>query len=84
MPRLSLCQRTQKFLDSQELSFYRAKNVAEYLEAKGIAPERLIVSSVGDAEPRTITRDPQEQYLNRRVDVFLIDAYIVTPQTGKR
>ena len=73
-----------KFLDSQELSFYRAKNVAEYLENKGIAPERLIVSSVGDAEPRTITRDPQEQYLNRRVDVFLIDAYIDTPQTGKR
>lgn len=73
-----------KFQDSQELSFYRAKNVAEYLETKGIAPERLIVSSVGDAEPRTITRNPEEQYLNRRVDVFLIDAYIDTPQTGKR
>ena len=73
-----------KFLDSQELSFYRAKNVAEYLESKGIEPERLIVSSVGDAEPRTITRNPKEQYLNRRVDVFLIDAYIVSPKTGNR
>tara|TARA_R110002095_G_scaffold193237_3_gene171390 strand:- start:2002 stop:2730 length:729 start_codon:yes stop_codon:yes gene_type:complete len=73
-----------EFRDSQELSFYRAKNVAEYLESKGIEPERLIVSSVGDAEPRAITRNSAEQYLNRRVDVFLIDAYIVSPKTGNR
>ena len=73
-----------KYRDSQELSFYRAKNVAEYLESKGIEPERLIVSSAGDAEPRTITRNPEEQYLNRRVDVFLIDTYIVSPKTGDR
>ncbi|QDU09514.1 flagellar motor protein MotB [Gimesia aquarii] len=73
-----------KFRDSQELSFYRAKNVAEYLESKGIAPERLIVSSSGDAEPQTITRNPEEQYLNRRVDVFLIDEYTVSPKTGNR
>lgn len=73
-----------KYRDSQELSFYRAKNVAEYLESKGIAPKRLIVSSAGDAEPRAITRNPKKQYLNRRVDVFLIDAYIVSPKTGDR
>ncbi|MFK7776561.1 MAG: flagellar motor protein MotB [Gimesia sp.] len=73
-----------KYRDSQELSFYRAKNVAEFLESKGIEPERLIVSSAGDAEPRTITRNPEEQYLNRRVDVFLIDTYIDSPKTGKR
>lgn len=73
-----------KFRDSQELSFFRAKNVAEYLESKGIEPQRLIVSSVGDAEPRTITRNSEEQYLNRRVDVFLIDAYIVSPKAGDR
>ncbi|MCH9727215.1 MAG: OmpA family protein [Planctomycetes bacterium] len=73
-----------KYRDSQELSFYRAKNVAEFLESKGIEPERLIVSSAGDAEPRAITRNPEEQYLNRRVDVFLIDTYIVSPKTGDR
>ncbi len=73
-----------KYRDSQELSFYRAKNVAEFLESKGIEPERLIVSSAGDAEPKAITRDPKEQYLNRRVDVFLIDTYIDSPKTGDR
>lgn len=64
------------FKDQFELSYVRAQVVANYLMEKGqIDPRRIILNASGDSEPRQLTRDPQMQRLNRRVDVFLIDAY---------
>ena len=65
--------------DHFDLSFARARNVARYLIQRGIAPNRLIVSASGDAEPRISTRNTDRQTINRRVDVFLIDSYITRP-----
>ncbi len=67
--------------DQWDLSFARAHAVAEYLVSKGVKRDRLVVSAAADTEPRTRTRDRASQALNRRVDVFLIDAYI-TPENS--
>lgn len=64
------------YRDSNDLSFHRAEVVRQYLVSKGIRPARIIVSAAGDTEPRTLKRGEQQQALNRRVDVFLIDSYI--------
>ena len=58
-----------------ELAFERALAVAEALEARGIGPDRVVLSTAGAREPRLRTRDPSEQRLNDRVDVFLTDGY---------
>ncbi len=67
------------FADPYELSFARAEAVAARLVELGIREERLIVSAAGDSEPKIVTRDPDEQAANRRVDVFLTDLYIPSP-----
>jgi chemotaxis protein MotB len=63
--------------DPMDLSFARAQQVAEYLAARGIDRQRMQVSAAGDAEPKVLTRKKDDQNANRRVDVFLIDSYIV-------
>jgi len=68
------------YRDAFDLSFARARNVAEYLITKGVPRHRLRVSAAGDTEPRTVSRD---QTPNRRVDVFLLDSYIEPPKVGK-
>jgi len=68
-----------RFRDKSELSFARARAVAEYLISKGIDRNRLIVCAAGDTEPRVLTGRKADRSLNRRVDVFLIDSYI-TPR----
>jgi len=65
-----------EFEDQMDLSYERARAAAVYLIGKGIDPKRVIVSAVGDAEPRIRTRQKSAQKLNRRVDIFLIDSYI--------
>ena len=62
-----------------ELAFRRALVVAEALESRGVPPSRLVLSTAGSREPRLRTRDQQEQRLNDRVDVFLIEAYTAEP-----
>lgn len=64
------------FRDQLDLSFARARNVAEYLVTRGIDRDRLAVCAAGDTEPRTSTRDRESQKQNCRVDVFLVDAYL--------
>ena len=68
-----------KFVSHDELAFARAVIVVEGLEARGVAPHRLVVSSAGSREPRLRTRNPDEQRLNDRVDVFLVDNYSTDP-----
>ena len=65
-----------RVLDQFDLSFVRAEKVADYLVEQGIDRKRLLVTAAGDTEPRLLTREKDTQRLNRRVDVFLIDAYI--------
>jgi len=62
--------------DKWDLSFARANAVAEYLVSKGLPRGRIVVSAAGDSEPRNLTRNTDGQRQNRRVDVFLMDAYI--------
>lgn len=69
-----------KFRDIWELSYARADAVAKYLISHGIAEDRLQLSAAGDSEPRIISRDKEIQRENRRVDVFVIDAY-TSPDT---
>ncbi|MCH7987950.1 MAG: OmpA family protein, partial [Planctomycetes bacterium] len=59
-----------------DLSFARAVAVAEYLQKLGLDRRRMVLSAAGDTEPRNSTRKKDVRKLNRRVDVFLIDAYI--------
>lgn len=72
------------FRDAWDLAFARARSGADYLIELGIAPERIAVASAGDSEPRTVSRDPEQQRLNRRIDVFVIDAYTTPPGAGAR
>lgn len=70
------------FRDATDLSFARAHAVARYLIEKGILAERIRISAAGDSEPRAMTRGVDSQSVNRRVDLFLIDAYITAPTEG--
>lgn len=64
-----------KFRDAWDLSYARANAAARYLISQGIAEHRIQLSAAGDSEPRIISRDKEIQRENRRVDVFVIDAY---------
>jgi chemotaxis protein MotB len=70
------------YRDAWDLAFARAQAGANHLIELGIAPERVAVASAGDSEPRTVSRDPEQQRLNRRIDVFVIDAYTTPPGGG--
>jgi len=63
------------YRDQFELSYARARAVADYfITNKKIPQERIIVGAAGDTEQRLVTRDSNQQSQNHRVDVFLIDA----------
>jgi chemotaxis protein MotB len=68
------------YRDQLDLSFARAHAVALYLISRGIDPRRLLISAASDAEPRILSRDQANLALNHRVDVFLIDSYIASPE----
>ena len=82
---------TRRFLTSQgleirspmDLSFARAKAVADYLISKKIAPRRLHVTAAGHSEQYVRTRRRSNQSRNRRVDVYLIDSYIAYPKPAR-
>jgi chemotaxis protein MotB len=73
----------RRIRDQLDLSFARARAVADYLAEKGVDPRRLLVSAAGATEPRTRTRRQDRQGLNRRVDVFVVDSYITPSETAK-
>ena len=63
------------YRDQFELSYARARAVADYFVAKKKIPQaRIIVGAAGDTEQRLMTKDANQQSQNHRVDVFLIDA----------
>jgi chemotaxis protein MotB len=71
----------ERFRDPWHLSYARADAVAKYLIAHGIAERRIQLSAAGDSEPRIISRDKDLHRENRRVDVFVVDAY-TTSKSG--
>lgn len=63
-----------RFADHWDLAYRRAKAVADFLRAEvDIDPRRLRISVAGQYEPFTTEPDPEEQRLNPRVEIFLLD-----------
>ena len=75
-------RRKPQFRDQHDLSFARARSVANYLIENDINPNRILVSAAGDAEPRILTRNMEDRRHNRRVDVFTIDSFVSPPDPG--
>ncbi len=69
------------FADPFALSFARARNCADLLVAQGISPSRLQLVAIGDSEPKIVSRDPEAQQQNDRVDVFVVDTYTSADST---
>ncbi|QDT39050.1 OmpA/MotB family protein [Stratiformator vulcanicus] len=71
------------FEDRWELAFRRAAAVGDCLVENGINPDRLVLNSSADTEPRR-RGGPEAQAFNRRVDVFLAESYITPADTENR
>jgi len=56
-----------------ELSLKRANFIAEYVEAKGVAPDRLTVEGFGSDQPLAPNTTEDGRARNRRVEVQLIE-----------
>ncbi|WLD14260.1 OmpA family protein [Planctellipticum variicoloris] len=70
------------FKDPFELSFARARKCAQFLMDQGISPTRIQVVAIGDSEPKVISRLPEAQQQNDRVDVFVVDTYTTADSKG--
>jgi outer membrane protein OmpA-like peptidoglycan-associated protein len=55
------------------LSKLRAQTIADYLKAKGINSERLIIVANGSDKPLQDNSSPKGRKFNRRVDVFFVN-----------
>jgi outer membrane protein OmpA-like peptidoglycan-associated protein len=55
------------------LSLLRAQTIANYLVAKGVNAERLIIVANGSDKPLQDNSSPKSRKFNRRVDVFFIN-----------
>ena len=55
------------------LSKLRAQTIANYLEAKGVNAERLIIVANGSDKPLQDNSSPKGRKFNRRVDVFFVN-----------
>lgn len=57
---------------NQQLSLQRAQAVATYLEAKGVAPQRVATVGMGASQPRASNATAAGRQLNRRVEMLII------------
>jgi len=57
---------------NQQLSLRRARAVADYLEARGVNPSRVIAEGRGESEPRASNATEAGRQLNRRVEMLII------------
>jgi len=63
--------------DLVDLSYYRAKAVAGFLEGQGLRPETLAIEARGDAEPPDLRRyDERAQTATRRVEIIMTEAMV--------
>ena len=58
---------------NMELSWRRAKAVADYFISRGISPSRLIIRWYGESKPRASNSTPEGRTQNRRVEIHLIE-----------
>ncbi|MDC0709813.1 OmpA family protein [Stigmatella sp. ncwal1] len=61
------------------LSIRRAQGVMRWLQAQGVAPERMEAEGYGESRPITSNDTPQGRATNRRVDVLILDPSPVQP-----
>ncbi len=61
------------FASNFELSAARAMTVLQYMEAQGVAPERLSMGGNGEYAPVVSNDTAAHRAENRRVDIWLID-----------
>ena len=54
---------------NQQLSQERANSVANFLAARGIRPDRMVVTGFGESRPITTNATPQGREQNRRVEI---------------
>jgi len=62
---------TAQFPSNWELSAHRAASVLRYLQAHGIAPERLHATGYADTRPITENDTPAGRAANRRVELIM-------------
>ena len=62
---------------NEALSKQRAQAVADYLQSKGVAPDRISAKGFGDQDPVSTEKTAEGRALNRRVDL------IVEPAEGR-
>jgi len=63
--------------DLRDISYRRAKAVGEYLVSKGVRPEVLSYEAFADTAPAEVrVYDPEEQGVNRRVQVILTEILV--------
>ena len=62
---------------NEALSQKRAESVADYLQSKGVAPDRISARGFGDQDPVSTEKTAEGRALNRRVDL------IVEPAEGR-
>ncbi|MEM1423916.1 MAG: OmpA family protein [Planctomycetota bacterium] len=66
------------FRDLRDLSYYRAKAVADFLITEGgLRPERIVLDARGDTEPVVVRRYADaDQTENRRVEVIMLEVMV--------
>jgi chemotaxis protein MotB len=65
---------TARFPSNWELSLARAMNVARFLTANGVAPQRLAVEGYGEYRPVAANDTAAQRRANRRVEIALVPA----------
>jgi len=57
---------------NQALSERRAATVAQYLEAKGVATQRILTAGMGETRPVADNGTPEGRQANRRVEITMV------------
>jgi len=71
-----------KWKSNWELSAHRALSVLEYLEGKGVNPERLSASGYGEYKPVATNDTAEGRQLNRRVEIVILPKTVKKVQKG--
>jgi chemotaxis protein MotB len=71
-----------KWKSNWELSAHRALSVLEYLEGKGVSPERLSASGFGEYKPVASNDTVEGRQLNRRVEIVILPKTVKKVQKG--
>lgn len=72
-----------KWKSNWELSAHRALSVLEYLEGKGVNPERLSASGYGEYKPVASNDTADGRQLNRRVEIVILPKTVKKVQKGE-